>query len=640
MHLQEIIEHAETGELILPNFQRGFKWRAENIRQLLESLIANYPVGSVLLWQTNEATFGARCLQGVTPEENDEVEDEFPFVNDGHGIHFKYILDGQQRLTSIFKIFGRSINVSEPETQIFTPLQTYRFFLDLKLLNFPNPTIENYQDYTINFPDDIDTISEACVVKNFRTIRGEFNHFHNENLNTNIHTPIADAQLIALYKHQLLLPLSFSFLQNDNNLLNSWISEKAFVSSGGNPNIFAGINQIFQDWLTIFNNRIQLPLIQRSIPINIIPEDTSTEGLIRIFETINSTGLSLSSFDLLAARLSNTNFNNNIIGLRKLIFNTLSSTNLSQFDDMINLGDTACRQLPRIFALIHANQINIEPNFKKSAILTIPIYHLENIASLACTSLDSSLNFLRTQVGVRNKNFLPFKDAITLSAIVHENEINRYKAFYWLTLFTKQNLDKDSNATTRNLYDEWLTFRELNANDAVNHINIFFNPNEDIDENQQFPNFEKVLRIKNRSSLLYRAFLTFAYSNSTIDWAGIDVHNPDIIIEDHHIYPKQWFGNNIPGIAQHQVDLKNTILNRVIVSITANRNAVNQGAGNASPYAYLNNYNFNNLNEFLIPESFRLNNPTSINDLIQMYHDRYLLMRTKIYESIINLVNN
>ena len=81
------------GEIKIPPFQRQFVWDEEQIIELLDSIYKDYPIGSVLLWETNDKLPARREVGGFTLE---ETNPELPLL---------YVLDGQQRITSIFGIF-------------------------------------------------------------------------------------------------------------------------------------------------------------------------------------------------------------------------------------------------------------------------------------------------------------------------------------------------------------------------------------------------------------------------------------------------------------------------------------------------------------------------------------------------------
>lgn len=85
--IQQLITKIEDGEYVLPDFQRGFVWNRTKVKKLMASLLENYPTGSLLIWSTKQNV----KLRG------DKVSNE--------GVYTKLILDGQQRLTSIYTLF-------------------------------------------------------------------------------------------------------------------------------------------------------------------------------------------------------------------------------------------------------------------------------------------------------------------------------------------------------------------------------------------------------------------------------------------------------------------------------------------------------------------------------------------------------
>ena len=90
--VQEWLELAERGDLALPSFQRSYVWtRNESIRDYLMAVFENRPTGLFLVLETNGTPqFASRSLKGIAAEGNAASE---------------LILDGQQRLTSLWKAF-------------------------------------------------------------------------------------------------------------------------------------------------------------------------------------------------------------------------------------------------------------------------------------------------------------------------------------------------------------------------------------------------------------------------------------------------------------------------------------------------------------------------------------------------------
>lgn len=91
--VDRIVERIREGDIKIPAFQRGFVWNQEQITELLDSIYCNYPIGSILLWSSHERLKASRNIGGLKLPER---EPDYP-VN--------YVLDGQQRLSSIYAVF-------------------------------------------------------------------------------------------------------------------------------------------------------------------------------------------------------------------------------------------------------------------------------------------------------------------------------------------------------------------------------------------------------------------------------------------------------------------------------------------------------------------------------------------------------
>lgn len=85
IHFMNMIKN---GQVKIPSFQRDFIWNNKQKIKLFESIEAEYPVGTILLWKP-DATFRIKHKLG-------------PFTIEKIGSNFFYILDGFQRLSTLF----------------------------------------------------------------------------------------------------------------------------------------------------------------------------------------------------------------------------------------------------------------------------------------------------------------------------------------------------------------------------------------------------------------------------------------------------------------------------------------------------------------------------------------------------------
>lgn len=91
--IRKIINRVKDGEIRIPSFQRDFVWTSEQVAFLLDSLYKKIPVGNIFLWKTNEQLKTEKDFGNFTLP---NPEADYPV---------KYVLDGQQRITSLFTVF-------------------------------------------------------------------------------------------------------------------------------------------------------------------------------------------------------------------------------------------------------------------------------------------------------------------------------------------------------------------------------------------------------------------------------------------------------------------------------------------------------------------------------------------------------
>jgi hypothetical protein len=83
----ELVDKAVRHDVSVPEFQRGFVWKPTQVRDLAESLWMDFPVGSLLIWDSHDAV-----------EERIARDARKPTL---------WVVDGQQRTTALCILFGR-----------------------------------------------------------------------------------------------------------------------------------------------------------------------------------------------------------------------------------------------------------------------------------------------------------------------------------------------------------------------------------------------------------------------------------------------------------------------------------------------------------------------------------------------------
>lgn len=82
--LSTILDQIDAGSMLLPEFQRGYVWNRDQVRGLMRSLYHGYPVGALLVWETEGS--GQAVRGGATTAGPKQL-----------------LLDGQQRVTTLLR---------------------------------------------------------------------------------------------------------------------------------------------------------------------------------------------------------------------------------------------------------------------------------------------------------------------------------------------------------------------------------------------------------------------------------------------------------------------------------------------------------------------------------------------------------
>ena len=95
--LNGVMAQVDAGKIVLPAMQRPFVWKDDRIAKLIDSLLRGFPIGTALLWKTATVQRFRRFQKDVQSDAGITVD----FDSD-HSTERYLVLDGQQRLTSLF----------------------------------------------------------------------------------------------------------------------------------------------------------------------------------------------------------------------------------------------------------------------------------------------------------------------------------------------------------------------------------------------------------------------------------------------------------------------------------------------------------------------------------------------------------
>lgn len=149
----ELLKGVDKSIIQIPPFQREFVWNASQICFLLDSIYRGYPIGSFIFWKTIRRLPHHREIGGIK-------------LNDiPQGSQIDYVLDGQQRITSLYAAI-RGANIDNEKYSFFFNLNTGKFQSErgeaedeadnqnrIPLEKLFVESRSEYMKYTSSFPD-------------------------------------------------------------------------------------------------------------------------------------------------------------------------------------------------------------------------------------------------------------------------------------------------------------------------------------------------------------------------------------------------------------------------------------------------------------------------------------------------------
>ena len=127
---QHLFAGIDSGQIKIPKFQRDFVWSKEQTAKLIDSIIKGFPIGTFIFWETREEL---RYIKKIG-------EGEAPLPDPPKGSEVSYILDGQQRITSLYAV-QKGLRINKDRQEI------------------------NYKDITINLACDPDEDDQVVTVE-------------------------------------------------------------------------------------------------------------------------------------------------------------------------------------------------------------------------------------------------------------------------------------------------------------------------------------------------------------------------------------------------------------------------------------------------------------------------------------------
>lgn len=158
----------DTGWIKLPMFQREFVWDKEQSAKLIDSILKGFPIGTFIFWKTKEE------LRSYKEVGNHKLP-ETP-----KGDYVQYILDGQQRITSLYAI-RKGIRISKDGKEVdykdifinldYDPINDEQIVVTEKLEG--NRYLSVHRALTSQVTDLLDEFPSRDTLKQIETYKGK-----------------------------------------------------------------------------------------------------------------------------------------------------------------------------------------------------------------------------------------------------------------------------------------------------------------------------------------------------------------------------------------------------------------------------------------------------------------------------------
>ena len=245
--LYRLLDDCRKGVLQLPDFQRSWVWDEDRIKSLIASISRAFPVGALMTLDSGgEVNFKPRPIEGS-------------LINESNIIPQSLLLDGQQRLTSLFQVTLRN-KVVETVTVKKKKVKRW-FYIDIKKAL---DTSHDREDAIVGVPED-------------RIIRKDF-----------AREIVLDLSNPEKEYASLMYPISqvFDWDQWQDGFNEYW---------SGDCN--TDIRKEFRN----FKNNVLSNFKEYLIPVIALDKNTSKEAVCVVFEKVNTGGKPLDAFELVTA---------------------------------------------------------------------------------------------------------------------------------------------------------------------------------------------------------------------------------------------------------------------------------------------------------------------------------------------------
>jgi hypothetical protein len=525
--LDRLLGNVASGEIQLPDFQRGWVWDDDRIRNLIASVSRSFPIGTVMLLETGgDVNFRTRPIEGATPEV------------DVPGL---LLLDGQQRMTSLFRALMTSDAVKTKNTKNKT---IYRHY---------------YVDIRQALDEHADREDAIISVPETKQLTSDFGR----QIDLDLTSPTGEYA-------NLLFPLSKVFAHYE------WAREfrEHFDYDG---ELSALWDDFDRDVLGAFRS-YKLPVIK-------LGKSTPKEAVCIVFEKVNTGGVALTVFELLTATFAavappDFELRQDWADRRRRLsaYTVLSEVQATDFIQAVTLLATREQRLQEQESGRESERLR-PVSCKRSEMLRLTFEEYTAWADKVEAGFIEAAKFLHRE-HVYDVKFLPYGAQLIPLAAIHvvlgnaaENQSvrDRLARWYWCGVFGELYGSTTETRFARDLVQvvEWATGASEIEPSTV--VDANFAP-------------DRLLTLRTRRSAAYRGIYVLLLREGAKDFrtgqTWSDQTYFDEAVDIHHVFPQKWCRERSPSPVDPRI--VDSVVNKT--PLTARTNRI---IGGVAPSAYL-----------------------------------------------------
>ena len=518
--LKTLLDRVETGKIQLPDFQRGWVWDDDRIRSLLVSVSRGFPVGAVMTLDAGgDIRFRSRLVEGASTEDTSQLAEQ-------------YLLDGQQRLTSLYQAMRHAGPVETRDRPGGNRVRKRWYYVD----------VQGVLDQSMDRDATIVSVPED------RVVRSNFGRTVELDLSTRARE---------FERHMIPTEMVMNGMEWGFGYAQYWQQRDGHPH--GDP--FSFFKRFADEVLNSFT--------EYNLPVINLVKETPKEAVCIVFEKVNTGGVTLSVFELVTASFAAGEFSlRDDWEVRKKRlhseFGVLQGLQGDQFLQAVTLLATQARNRR---ASSEDGSPSQAPGIgcKRADILNLGLDEYQQWADTVEEGFRSAAKFLHSQYVFTARNVPYGTQLVPLAALYAElggelataNAQEKLNHWFWCGVFGEAYGGAVETQFALDLPQVAGYVRGGPEPILVTQANFIA---------------ERLLSLKTRNSAAYKGLYAMQMKSGAADWISGEPlslatwHGEGVDI--HHVFPVAWCRSAEPPIPEVLCD---SIINKTPIDAVTNR---------------------------------------------------------------------